>query len=228
MRKKFAIASSLKVIQGGNAEVVAATKALAHEDIKEFLAKFAEAILVDQMRVNKLPHKKSHEFYDDGMWQRNRDDHVSALMELFVTVDEMPESLLERLTEFAVTYGAKTVNQTLLDQISDLATGAASPWLYETASLFFSELISDVSKRSPGLPLKGGPVEMMSNWFDYDDPIAISRDPECEYQDLLISYVKQESDETRRARSRRGRSDFKKMLAGREIWEIYESERRGS
>jgi hypothetical protein len=40
--------NSFKVIQGGKSEVVKSTKALTHKDIKEFLAKFAEAILVDQ------------------------------------------------------------------------------------------------------------------------------------------------------------------------------------
>lgn len=61
----------LKVIQGGKAKIVKSTKALTHKDIKEFLAKFAEAILVAQERVNKLPLKNFHPFYDDGMWQRN-------------------------------------------------------------------------------------------------------------------------------------------------------------
>jgi hypothetical protein len=227
MGKAVKRVTALKVIHGGKAKVVKLVNELTHRDIKEFLAKFAEAILVDQKRVNKFPHENFHHFYDHGMWQRNRGDHVGALIELFVTVDEMPESLLKKLTELAATYRPKAINQTLLNQISDLATGAASPWLYKTASLFFSELISDVSRQDPGISPKGNPVEMILKWFDYDDPIAIARDSECEYEELLASHIKQESDKTRRTLSERSRSDFIKMLAGREIYEIYESQRRG-
>jgi hypothetical protein len=141
--------NSFKVIQGGKAKVVKSTKALTHKDIKEFLAKFAEAILVDQERVNKLPRKNFHPLYDNGMWKRNREDHVGAIVKLSMTVDEMPKRLLKKLTELAVAYKTEVVKQSLLDIISDLATGVASPWLYETASLFFNELIKVVSRQDP-------------------------------------------------------------------------------
>jgi hypothetical protein len=62
MEKNSKKVSCLKVIQGGKAEFVKSPKALTHKDIKVFLAKFAEAILVDQERVNKLPRKKSLSF----------------------------------------------------------------------------------------------------------------------------------------------------------------------
>jgi hypothetical protein len=139
--------NSLRVIQGGKAEIVKSKKALTHKDIKEFLAKFAEAILVDQERVNKLPRKKLHPFYDDRMWKGNREDHVYAIVKLSMTVDEMPKRLLKKLTGLAITYKPKVVKQPLLDIISDLATGVSSPWLYETASLFFNELKSAVRTR---------------------------------------------------------------------------------
>ena len=141
MEKNSTKVSFLKVIQGGKAESLKSTKALTHKDIKVFLAKFAEAILVDQERVNKLPHKKFHPFYDDGMWQRNRECHVDAIIDLSMTVDEMPKRLLKKLTELAIAYKPEVVKQPFLNSISDLATGATSPWLYETASLFFNELI---------------------------------------------------------------------------------------
>jgi hypothetical protein len=122
MGKNSMKANSLKVIQGGKAKLVRSTKALTHEDVKEFFAKFAEAILVDQERVNKLPHKEFHPFYDDGMWQRNRECHVDAIVDLSITVDEMPKSLLTKLTELAVAYRPEAVKQSLLNMISDLAT----------------------------------------------------------------------------------------------------------
>ena len=217
MGKNSTKVNSLKVIQGGKTELVKTTKALTHKDIKEFLAKFAEAILVDQERINKLPHKKFHPLYDDGMWQRNRGDHVGAIVDLSITVDKMPKSLLKKLTEVAVAYRPEAVKQSLLNIISDLATGAASPWLYETASLFFSELIEEVSRQDPGISPKGNPMEMILKWFDYDDPIAIAKDSECEYVGLLASHIKRESDKTRHALAARSRLAFIEMRAAREF-----------
>src|SRR5260370_26217884 len=115
MGKNSTKANSLKVIQGGKAELVKSTKELTHKDIKEFLARFAEAILVDQERVNKLPHEKFHPFYDDGMWQRNREDHIGAIVGLSMTVDKMPKRLLKKLTELALAYKPELVKQPLLD-----------------------------------------------------------------------------------------------------------------
>ncbi|MBR0939234.1 hypothetical protein [Bradyrhizobium jicamae] len=208
--------NSLKVIQGGKAEVVK-TKALTHKDIKAFLAKFAEAILVDQKRVNKLPRTQFHPDYDNCMWKRNREDHVSAIVDLSMTVDEMPKRLLKKLTELAIGYKPEVVKQPLLGIISDLATGAASPWLYETAPLFFNELIKDVSRQDPGISSKGSPLEMMLRWFDYDDPIQIAKDPECEYVGLLASHIERESEKTRRALAARSRSAFIEMRVAREL-----------
>ena len=99
----------------------------------------------------------------------------------------------------------------------DLATGAASPWLYETASLFFSELIEEVSRQDPGISPKGNPMEMILKWFDYDDPIAIAKDSECEYVGLLASHIKRESDKSRRALAARSRLAFIEMRVASEF-----------
>jgi hypothetical protein len=225
MGKESTRANYLKVIQGGKAKAVKSTKALTHKDIKEFFAKFAEAILVDQERVKKLPHKKFHPFYDDGMWQRNREDHVGAIVDLSMTVDKMPKRLLKKLTELAIAYKPEVVKQPLLNIISDLATGAASPWLYETASLFFGELIQDVSRQDPGISPGGNPMEMILRWFDYDDPIQIAKDSECEYVDLLASHIERESEKTRRALAVRGRLAFIEMRVAREFGDYLFSQR---
>jgi hypothetical protein len=219
MEKNSTKVSFLKVIQGGKAESLKSTKALTHKDIKVFLAKFAEAILVDQERVNKLPHKKFHPFYDDGMWQRNRECHVDAIIDLSMTVDEMPKRLLKKLTDLAIAYKPEVVKQPFLNSISDLATGAASPWLYETASLFFNELIKEVSRQDPGIPPNGNATEMIIKWFDYDDPIAIAKDSECEYVGLIASHIKRESDKTRRALTARSRRAFIEMRVNRELFD---------
>ncbi|WP_342712890.1 hypothetical protein AAFG13_18200 [Bradyrhizobium sp. B124] len=217
MKKHSTKMNSFKVIPGGKAEVVKATKALTHEDIKEFLARFAEAILVDQERVKKLPRKSFHPLYDNGMWKRNREDHLGALVELSMTVDKMPKRLLKKLTELAIAYKPEAVKQPLLDIISDLATGVGSPWLYETASLFFNELIKDVSRQGPGTSAKGSPKEMILRWFDYDDPIQIAKDPECEYVDLLASLIERESEKTKSALAGRSRLAFIEMRVAKEF-----------
>jgi hypothetical protein len=83
--------------------------------------------------------------------------------------------------------------------------------------LFFDELIKDVSRQDPGISRTGNPVEMMSKWFDYDDPIAIAKDPECEYVGVLASHIKRESDETRHALAARSRLAFIRMRAAMEF-----------
>jgi hypothetical protein len=228
MGKSSTKANCLKIIQGGKAETVKSTKALTHRDIKEFFARFAEAILVDQERVSTLPHKEFHSFYNDGMWRRNREDHVSAIVDLSMTVDEMPKRLLKRLTELAIAYNPEVVKQPVLNSISDLATRASSPWLYETASLFFNELIKEVSRQGPGISPKGSPTEMMMKWFDYDDPIAIAKDPECEYCGLLASHIKRESDQTKRALAARSRLAFIEMRIAMEFGDCLLSQRDDS
>jgi hypothetical protein len=217
MGKNSTKVNSFKVIQGGKAEVAKSTKALTHKDIKEFLARFAEAILVDQERVNKLPRRKFHPFYDHSMWKGNREDHVGAIVDLSMTVDKMPKCLLKKLTELAVAYKPEVVKRSLLDIISDLATGGASPELYETASLFFDELIKVVSRRDPGMPPKGNPTEMILRWFDYDDPIQIAKDSECEYVGVLASHIARESEKTKRALAARGRLAFIETRVAREF-----------
>src|SRR5438477_10574020 len=97
--------NSLKVIQGRKAEVVKTTKTLTHTDIKRFFLKFAEAIFVDQQRVNKIPRKHFHPFYDDGSWRETREEYLDAIVDLSLTVDKMPKRLLKDLTELAVPYG---------------------------------------------------------------------------------------------------------------------------
>src|SRR4051794_24410768 len=114
MRKNSTKLHSFKVIQGGKAEAAKTMKTFTHKDIKEFLAKFAEAIWVDQERVNKLPRRKLHPLYDEGMWKRNRESHVGALVQLSMTVDKMPRRLLKKLTELAVAHKPEAVKQPLL------------------------------------------------------------------------------------------------------------------
>jgi hypothetical protein len=208
----------LRLVEGGRADASKALKVLTHKDIKELLAKFAEAILVDQERVNKLPRKRLHSLYDHGMWTRNREDHVSAIVDLSMTVDQLPKRLLKEVTELAIAYKPELVRSTFLNQFSDLATQVASPWLYETASLFFREMIKDVSRRgSPVAFPTGNATERMLKWFQYDDPIEIAKDPECEYFGLLASHIERESEKTKRALAARARHEFIRMRVIKEF-----------
>src|ERR1700733_13295253 len=103
----------LEVMQGRKAEVVKTTKTLTHTDIKRFFLKFAEAIFVDQQRVNKIPRKHFHPFYDDGRWRGTREEYLDAVVDLSLTVDKMPKRLLKNMTELAITYGPDAVKRTL-------------------------------------------------------------------------------------------------------------------
>jgi hypothetical protein len=220
MGKNSTRVNFFKVIEGDKSEAGKLPKTLSHNDIKTFIARFAEAILVDQKRVNKLPRKDFHPLYNNGMWKRNREDHVYALVKLTITVDDMPKHLLEELTALSLDYKPAVVKQPLLDIISDLATGVASLWLYETSSLFFSELIQAVRRKDTILPPKGNPTELMLKWFDYDDPIQIAKDPECEYVGLLASHIEQESEKTKRTLALRSRLAFEKSIAARKYGDL--------
>ena len=134
-----------------------------------------------------------------------------------MTVDKMPKRLLKDLTELAITYESEFINEPLRNNISDLATRVSSPWLYETASLFFNELIKDVSRSGPSAPPKGTPVEIMLRWFDYDDPILIAQDSECDYVDLLASQLGRETEDKKRRLAARGRLSFIKKRVAKEF-----------
>jgi hypothetical protein len=66
--------------------------------------------------------------------------------------------------------------------------------------------------------LKGNATEMITKWFDYDDPIDIAKDSECEYVGLLASHIERESDKTRRALIARSRRAFIEMRVNRELY----------
>ncbi len=59
-----------------------------------------------------------------------------------------------------------------------------------------------------GLSSQSTPVEKILKWFSYDDPIAISEDPECDYGELLGSLIKRETAKTKDKMSVRASLDF--------------------
>lgn len=74
-----------------------------------------------------------------------------------------------------------------------------------------------MSGQDTGISPKGNPLETILRWFDYDDPIQIAKDPECEYVELLASHIEHESKKTRRALAVRSRLAFIKMRVAREF-----------
>lgn len=209
---KNTTASSLRLIQGGKTGKLGPLRLLTHDDIKKFFATFAEAILVDQKRVPRLPREDFSPDYDDGMWRRNREDHVEALVNLYMTADKMPKRLLEELTVFALNHNSRAVKQPLLNAMSDLATGVSSPELYETATLFFSQLMSDVGRHSKATLGQGNATEMIMEWFDYDDPLEIAKDEDCDYVEILAASIKSEQDKKKRGLAKRSKNAFAKMV----------------
>jgi hypothetical protein len=85
-----------------------------------------------------------------------------------------------------------------------------------------------MSRKDLGIYPKGSPTEMMMKWFDYDDPIAIAKDPECEYFGLLASHIKRESDQTKHALAARSRLAFIEMRIAMEFGDCLLSQRDDS
>ena len=54
------------------------TKALTRDDIRDFLNRFASAIMRDQVHVDALPPEKFHPQYNGDMWLAWRLDHLAA------------------------------------------------------------------------------------------------------------------------------------------------------
>jgi hypothetical protein len=92
---------------------------LTHEDIKDLLNGFAEAIELDQMRVDTLPDDIFHPAYDDGMWRRWRQDHLDFINQLLPTVNMIPASLLQELAWLAITCETAVVREEILLLFAD-------------------------------------------------------------------------------------------------------------
>jgi hypothetical protein len=185
-----------------------------------FFLRFAEAIFVEQQRVDKIPRKDFHPLYDEGWWKENRKEYFSAIVALSLTVDKMPKRLLETLTEMAISYGPNAVKQSLFNTITLQATGLAPPGNLDTASRFFRHLIMDLRLEAPGRPFEGAPKDSILRWFDYDDPILIATEPVCGYSELLATYRRRESRKTRRALAAQGRHFFMEARFAREFSEV--------
>src|SRR5215470_15144419 len=124
------------------------TTALVVEDIRDFLAGFAAAIELDQLRVDALDPENFHPGYDDNMWRSSRRDHLAYIRKLLTTLNTIPSAMLSDLTWTAMSCEPAVVGQVVVELFAEAASGSNAQGELETAALFFGSLIKGVSGRS--------------------------------------------------------------------------------
>jgi hypothetical protein len=159
------------------------TKALALDDIRDFLNRFASAIMRDQVHVEGLPPEKFDPQYNGDMWLAWRLDHLAYLNTLLMTVDTITPNLLKDLTRIAVTKKPATVRRIAIELLAECASGSCPREDVATARLFFGRLIHELSDRSKAIPTDRDAKTSMFLWLPATDPLRVSRDPECGYGD---------------------------------------------
>ena len=158
------------------------TKALAPDDVRHFLKRFASAIMRDQVHVDALPLEKFHPQYNGEMWLTWRLDHLAYLNTLLMTLDTITPKLLKELTRIAVTKKPATVRRIAIELLAECASGSCPREDVATARLFFSRLVHGLSDRSKAIPPTDRDAKTsMFLWLAATDPLCISRDPECGY-----------------------------------------------
>ncbi len=159
------------------------TKALALDDIRNFLNRFASAIMRDQVHVDALSPDKFDPQYNGEMWLAWRLDHLAYLNTLLMTLDTVTPDLLKELTRIAVTKKPVTVRRIAIELLAECASGSCPREDVATARLFFSRLIHELTDGSNTIPTGRDAKASMFLWLAATDPLRISRDPECGYGD---------------------------------------------
>jgi hypothetical protein len=113
------------------------TKALAPDDIRDFLNRFASAIMRDQVHVDGLPPEKFHPQYNGDMWLAWRLDHLAYLNTLLMTLDTITPNLLKELTRIAVTKKPATVRRIAIELLAECVSGSCPREDVATARLFW-------------------------------------------------------------------------------------------
>ncbi|MFB9268114.1 hypothetical protein ACFFWD_34160 [Bradyrhizobium erythrophlei] len=159
------------------------TKALAPDDIRDFLNRFASAIMRDQVHVDALSPEKFHPQYNGDMWLAWRLDHLAYINTLLMTLDTITPNLLKELTQIAVTKKPATVRRIAIELLAKRASGSCPREDVATARLFFGRLIHELSDSSKAIPTDRDAKTSMFLWLAATDPLRISRDPKCGYGD---------------------------------------------
>jgi hypothetical protein len=116
--------------------------------------------------------EKFHPAYDAGMWRRWRRAHLDYVHKLLPTVNAIPSALLEELTKFSLDHEPAIVRDAALELFSGAASNSRPPEDLETAALFFSWLIRDVTNRPKPRPIYGDARTRMTQWFLASEPLA--------------------------------------------------------
>lgn len=151
------------------------------DEIRKLLVGFADAIQLDQIRVDALPPLKFSSRYCDSMWRIWRRSHLDYINRLLPTVEAISPALLEKLNWLATNYEPDVVREAALELFAGAVSDSYAPEEVETASLFFGSLIQDVTRASPGKPVQGDAKALMMNWLPVTDPLRIAEDPETGY-----------------------------------------------
>jgi hypothetical protein len=159
------------------------TKTLAPDDIRDFLNRFASAIMRDQIYVDELPTERFHPQYDGNMWREWRLDHLAYLNTLCMTLSGIPRATLKELTRIALAEDPAVVRQIAIELFAECVSGSCPREDVATASLFFDRLIHELHYRSKAIRTDRDARALMFLWLAPADPLRIGRDPECGYGD---------------------------------------------
>ena len=154
---------------------------LTKDDIRKLFSGFADAIQLDQIRVDALPPQKFSFKYRDSMWRIWRRSHLDYVNRLLPTVEAISPALLEKLTWLATNYEPNVVREAALELFAGAASESYATEEVETASLFFGWLIRDVTRASEGKPAQSDAQALMMKWLPVTDPLRIAEDPESGY-----------------------------------------------
>ncbi|SDO55342.1 hypothetical protein [Afipia sp. GAS231] len=157
------------------------TKALTPDDIRDFLNRFASAIMRDQVHVDALSPDNFHPQYNSDMWLEWRLDHLAYLNTLLLTLDTITPNLLKELTRIAVTKKPATVRRVAIELLAECSSRCCPREDVATARLFFGRLIHELSDRPEAILTDRDAKTSMFLWLAATDPLGISRDPECGY-----------------------------------------------
>jgi hypothetical protein len=160
------------------------TNALVPNDVRDFLDRYASAIMRDQIYVDELPPQRFHPQYDEGMWRSWRLDHLAYLNELRGTVNAMPAKMLRKLTWIAISKEPCAVGQATVELFAECASRSCPREDVATAALFFGRLIEELGDARNLVETRRDDARAsMLLWAAPTDPLRIGRDRECGYGD---------------------------------------------
>jgi hypothetical protein len=173
---EMSLKGSTATVPIGRAEA----QTLTANDVGNFLNGFAAAIELDQIRVDALPSDAFHPEYDADMWYRWRRCHLDFISQLLSTVDAIPATMLQELSQLAATCNPAIVRGVLIDLFADGASGSCAEEQFKTAALFFGWLIKELRNWSDSR--QDAARTQVMHWLSMTDPLNIARDPECGYR----------------------------------------------